>query len=119
MAVGYPVAHPLCVGILTVGTEFNIWLLVVGVVAGGALTWLVLAELNRRDEEIGERELIAEAGWLAGAVDDPRLDPALAEAVLRAHRRYLGYPPPDALVSPDDLTVLEPNRGEPSPGRDG
>lgn len=100
------------------GTEFNIWLLVVGVVAGGALTWLVLAELNRRDEEIGERELVAEAAWLVGAVDDPRLDPTLAEAVLRAHRRYLGYPPPDALVAPDELTMLEPRPVEASPDAD-
>ena len=46
------------------GTEFNIWLLLVGMVAGGALTWLVLAELNRRDDEINERELRAEAGWM-------------------------------------------------------
>ena len=29
------------------------------------------------------------------------------EEVLRAHRRYLGYPPPDALISPDELAALE------------
>lgn len=94
------------------GSEFSIWLLLVGMVAGGALTWLVLAELARRDEEIKEQELRAEATWLAGAVDDPRLDAALAEDVLRAHRRYLGFPPPDALVSPDALTELERQANE-------
>jgi hypothetical protein len=95
-----------------VGTEFSIWLLVVGMVAGGALTWLVLAELGRRDEEISERELRAEAGWMVGAVDDPRLDAQLAEDMLRAHRRYLGFPPPDALISPDELAALEKQAAE-------
>ena len=28
--------------------EFNWWLLIVGVVAGGVLTWLVLADTTRR-----------------------------------------------------------------------
>ena len=87
--------------------EFNVWLLLVGIVAGGALTWLVLAELGRHDAEVGEEELRAEATWLAGAVDDPRLDAALAEDVLHAHRRYLGFPPPDALIGPDDLAALQ------------
>ena len=94
------------------GTEFSIWLLIVGMVAGGALTWLVMAELGRHDEEIAERELVAEAGWMAGAVDDPRLDAALAEEVLRAHRRYLGFPPPDALISPEELAALERQAAE-------
>ena len=94
------------------GSEFSIWLLLVGLVAGGALTWLVLAELARRDVTIGEEQLRAEATWLAGAVDDPRLDARLAEDVLRAHRRYLGYPPPDALVSPEQLAALERQASE-------
>ena len=97
------------------GTEFNIWLLIVGMVVGGALTWLVLAELGRRDEDIDERELQAEAGWLVGAVADPRLDAVLAEDVLRAHRRYLGFPPPDALLSPDELAAPEQRVAEPLP----
>ena len=94
------------------GSEFSIWLLLVGMVAGGALTWLVLAELGRREEEIDERELRAEATWLVGSMGDPRLDAALAEDVLRAHRRYLGYPPPDALISPDELAALERQAAE-------
>ena len=89
------------------GSEFSVWLLLVGMVAGGALTWLVLAELGRRDEEISETELRAEATWLAGAVGDPRLDPQLAEVILHAHRRYLGFPPPDALLAADELARLE------------
>ena len=99
---------------MTMGSEFSIWLLMVGLVAGGALTWLVLGELSRRDEEIDERELRAEATWLAETLGRPGLDPALVEEVLRAHRRYLSYPPPDALISPDELAALERQAAETS-----
>lgn len=92
--------------------EFNIWLLLVGLVAGGALTWLVLAELGRRDEEVAERELRAEASWLVGTIGEHRLDAALAEDVLRAHRRYLGFPPPDTLIAPEDLAAIERQAAE-------
>jgi hypothetical protein len=94
------------------GSEFSVWLLLVGMVAGGALTWLVLAELGRRDEEISDSELRAEATWLVGTVDDPRFDAQMAEDVLRAHRRYLGFPPPDALIAPDELAALERQASE-------
>ena len=86
--------------------EFNWWLLIVGVVAGGVLTWLVLADTTRREREIGDEELLAEAAWITKAVGG-RVDADVAEDVLRAHRRYLGFPPPDMLVAPDDLPALE------------
>ena len=86
--------------------EFNWWLLIVGVVAGGVLTWLVLADTTRREREIGDEELLAEAAWITKAVAG-RVDADAAEDVLRAHRRYLGFPPPDVLVAPDDLPALE------------
>jgi hypothetical protein len=89
-----------------VSAEFNWWLLIVGIVVGGALTWLVLADSNRRDREIDEEELFAEAAWIARSVGDSRVSADAAERVLRAHRRYLGFPPPDVLVSPDELTAL-------------
>lgn len=92
--------------------EFNWWLLLVGLVAGAALTWLVLADSRRREREVGEEERSAEAGWiartLAGGPD--AVSPEAAEAVLRAHRRYLEFPPPDALVDPDELVPHEPDR---------
>ncbi|MEO5965781.1 MAG: hypothetical protein ABIR11_09980 [Candidatus Limnocylindrales bacterium] len=109
------------------GAEFNWWLLIVGVVVGGALTWLVLADSTRREREIDDDELSAEASWIARTVASPALDASLAETVLRAHRRYLGFPPPDVLVTPDELPALgaqgalsgpdgagdAPTRGEP------
>lgn len=87
--------------------DFNWWLLIVGLVAGGALTWLVIADSNRRETEISDEELAAEAGWIARSLGDPLLDSDLTERVLRAHRRYLGFPPPDLLVEPDDLVAVD------------
>jgi hypothetical protein len=88
--------------------EFHFWLIIVGLIAGAALTWLVMSDTTRRDEEIGERELEAEAAWIANSIDDPRVDAQVAGRVLRAHKRYLGFPPPDALVDPAELRALEP-----------
>jgi hypothetical protein len=90
------------------GAEFNWWLLFVGIVVGGALTWLVLAESSRRDREIGDEELEAEAAWIARSLAQPLVDAEAASEVLRAHRRYLGYPPPDALVDPAELVPRAP-----------
>jgi hypothetical protein len=87
--------------------DFNWWLLIIGVVAGGLLTWLVLAESKRQEGEIGETELPAEAAWIARTLATPAVDATLAEDVLRAHRRYLGFPPPDVLAAPEDLGSLE------------
>jgi hypothetical protein len=87
--------------------EFNWWLLIVGLVAGGVLTWMVMADSNRREQDLDEGELEAEAAWLARS-SGVTVDVDTAERVLRAHRRYLGFPPPDALVDPAALGVTEP-----------
>ncbi len=91
--------------------EFHVWVIIVGLIAGAALTWLVMSETTRRDDEIGERELEAEAAWIANALADPRVDDLVAARVLHAHRRYLGFPPPDALVDPEELVALEQGHG--------
>jgi hypothetical protein len=89
--------------------EFNWWLLIVGVVVGAVLTYLVLADSARRERDVAEREVPAEAAWLARSLTDEGrpVDGDTAEALLRAHRRYLGLPPPDALVDPDTLEPID------------
>ena len=118
--LGRDARHPLPRRTAADGAEFNWWLLIVGVVAGAALTWLVVADSTRREREVGERELPAEAAWIARSVDQPGVDAEAAEAILRAHRRYLGFPPPDVLVDPDQLEAMIQDRWREHrrPGRD-
>jgi hypothetical protein len=92
-------------------TDFNWWLLILGVVVGGALAWLILADSNRREEELTEEELTAEAGWIARTLNVTALDTAAVERVLRSHRRYLGFAPPDTFVDPAELKALERAKG--------
>ena len=82
--------------------EFQWWLLIVGLVAGGGLVAVVTMDGRRRDEDIGELERRAEANWiserLSGRGRDRSVEPRAVESVLRAHREYLSLPPPDELV---------------------
>jgi hypothetical protein len=84
--------------------EFQWWLLIVGLVAGGGLVAVVSMEGRRRDEDISELEQRAEATWIAErlATRAGPLDHATVEGVLRAHREYLALQPPDRLVVEDD-----------------
>ena len=80
--------------------EFQWWLLLVGLVAGGGLVAVVMTDGRRRDEDVGELERRAEATWIAQRLSARRrsVDPGLVEAVLGAHQEYLTLPPPDQLV---------------------
>lgn len=80
--------------------EFQWWLLLVGLVAGGGLVAVVSMDSRRRDEDLAEAERRAEATWIADRLyaQDPALDPDTVEAVLRVHREYLSLPAPDRLV---------------------
>jgi hypothetical protein len=94
--------------------EFQWWLLIVGLLAGGGLVAVVTMDGRRREEDIGELERRAEATWIARRVAGRRersIDPRTVEAVLRAHREYLSLPPPDELVvrGPDDELDRDPD----------
>jgi hypothetical protein len=79
--------------------EFQWWLLIVGIVAGGGLVAVVLMEGSRHDWDVAEDERRAEATWISQwlASEGRSVSGDDAEAVLRAHRDYLGLPPPDRL----------------------
>ncbi len=83
--------------------EFQWWLLIVGLVAGGGLVAVVMTDGRRREEDIAELEQRAEATWISERLSrrDRPHDPRTVYAILRAHREYLALPPPDELVVRD------------------
>jgi hypothetical protein len=87
--------------------EFQWWLLLVGLVAGGGLVAVVLLDGNRREQDIEARELPAEAEWIASRLASTGrvLEVEDVEAVLREHREYKALPPPDLLepIGDEDL----------------
>ncbi len=80
--------------------EFNVWLLIVGLVLGGGLVWLVVMDSRRRESEIDAVELPREAAWLSVALRDDGFEvgPEAAERLLLLHGTYLAAPPPDGAI---------------------
>ena len=80
-----------------VNAEFNWWLLIVGLVIGAALTWLVIADVRRREDDLSARERDAEADWIASEIRGRGIaaDADAVAEVLRLHRAYLASMPPD------------------------
>jgi hypothetical protein len=99
--------------------EFNWWLLLLGLVVGGGLTWLVLADTRRREQDLEDDELAEEAAWLEArmAEEGQPLPAETLERVVRLHRAYLAIEPPDD--APDEEWRPEepatPARPDPSP----
>jgi hypothetical protein len=105
--------------------EFQWWLLLVGLVAGGALVAVVFFDSSRRDADVADAERHAESSWISiflrGRGRSVSADDA--EAVLRAHRDYLELPPPDRFVPASEAypaaTAVTPVATAPvSAGRD-
>jgi hypothetical protein len=105
-----------------VNAEFNVWLLIVGLVVGAGLVWLVLMDSRRRESEIDAVELPREAAWLSAVMteDGDAVSPDVAQRLLLLHRAYLDAPPPDApgaldagdLASADDAEEIPSDRLE-------
>jgi hypothetical protein len=98
--------------------EFNWWLLIVGLVVGAALTWLVMADLTRRDADLDAAEQASEARWIATILTDSGrpIAPDRVDEVLRLHRDYLAAPPPDdPVVQADDDDATDRAPAAPAP----
>ena len=89
--------------------EFNVWLLIVGLVVGAGLVWLVVMDSRRRETEIDSVELPREAAWLSAVMreDGDDVSPEVAERLLLLHRAYLDAPPPDAPIMETEVDELE------------
>ena len=89
--------------------EFNVWLLIVGLVVGAGLVWLVVMDSRRRESEVDEVERPREAAWLSSVMADDGVDisPEVAERLLLLHRAYLEAAPPDAVWDDDGAHVVE------------
>jgi hypothetical protein len=83
-----------------VNAEFNVWLLIVGLVVGAGLVWLVIMDSRRRDSEVDTAERLREAAWLSAVLAEDGIDvsPDTADRLLLLHRAYLEAPPPDEVV---------------------
>jgi len=90
--------------------EFDWWLLILGLLVGGGLTYLVLADMARREVDLEVREQAAEARWLSERLAERGivLDPEETLEVLREHRAYLRLPPPDEIEPVEPVEPLEP-----------
>lgn len=95
--------------------EFNVWLLIVGLVVGAGLIWVVMMDGRRREAEIDATELPREAAWLSAVMTEDGYDvsPGVAEQLLVLHRAYLGAPPPDPIVDDEPLDEAESEPPEP------
>jgi hypothetical protein len=100
--------------------EFNVWLLIVGLVVGAGLVWLVMMDSGRRETDIDAVELPREAAWLSAvlAEEGHQVSPETAEELLLLHRAYVGAPPPDPVEAPaaepwrlDEQAALEDETG--------
>jgi hypothetical protein len=85
-----------------VNAEFNVWLLVVGLVIGAGLVWLVIMDSRRRESDVDAVESPREAAWLSAVLRDEgyNVSPEAAERLLQHHRAYLEAPPPDGMSGP-------------------
>jgi hypothetical protein len=101
--------------------EFNWWLLLLGLVVGGGLTWLVLAETRRQEQDLEDDELTQEAAWLEArmAEEGTPLPADTLERVVQLHRAYLAIIPPDD-SSDEEWQSAEPEAAmvEPVPPRE-
>src|SRR5512135_1887579 len=84
--------------------EFQWWVLILGLVAGGTVVGLLTTSFSRTDDDLEADERAAESTFIANhlAAGGEPVDPALVARVLEIHREYLGLPAPTAIVAAED-----------------
>lgn len=84
--------------------EFQWWLLLLGLVAGGGIVAVVYMDGARRDQDIADDELPAEAVWVMERLSarGRMIDADTVQDVLLEHRSYRTEPPPDRLEPVND-----------------
>jgi len=104
-----------------VNAEFNVWLLIVGLVLGAGLVSLVIMDTRRREIEIDSVERPREAAWLSAVMIEDGFDvsPDAAEWMLELHRAYLEAPPPDPVAIDHDPPDDEGDPGDATDAFDG
>jgi hypothetical protein len=102
-------------------SEFNVWLLIVGLVLGAGLILLVVMDSRRSEEDVDAAERPREAAWLSLILAEDGFDvsPEAAERLLVLHRAYLGAPPPDEIVEDEPAMEPETTRGRGGPSDPG
>lgn len=72
-------------------SEFNLWLLAVGLALGAGLTWLAIGRIARSDDDLAAEERAAEADWISATIERwGGYAPAeLVAQVLLLHRTHL------------------------------
>lgn len=83
--------------------EFQWWVLIAGLVAGGTVVGLLTARFSRTDADLEPDEREAEATFIAHhlSAGGESIDRGTVARVLEAHREYLGLPAPVAIVPAD------------------
>jgi hypothetical protein len=101
-----------------VNAEFNVWLLIVGLVVGAGLVWVVMMDGRRREADVDAFERPREAAWLSAVLAEDGYDvsPEAAQELLLLHRAYLDAPPPDEVDEVDDVEQVEQVDDEPANG---
>lgn len=91
-------------------SEFNWWLLILGLVIGAGVVWLILADSRRRELDVADAERESEARWIGEAMRDAgrRISDADALDVLRLHEAYLAAPPPDDAEDEEPAPIVPP-----------
>jgi hypothetical protein len=100
--------------------EFQWWLLLLGLVAGGGIVAVVYMDSARREQDIADEELPAEALLISERLSGrgQRVDAATVEEILLEHRAYKAAPPPDRFeaVEPVEPANAAEHAGGTTPG---